>query len=227
MKRQKSGTAIGTKFAPPYACIFMDEVEMEFLKSQELQPFLWLRYIDDIFFIWTHGTQELDSFLNELKKFHPNLNFTYETSEERVNFLDLNVSIRNDAISTDLYIEPTDGHQYLRYKSSHPEHIRNSIPYSQALRLSRICSSEKDFKGHVDRMKVWFLARDYPENVVNEQINKVVFGKNQRSRKNSENGVPFVVTYRPKVKKLGKLIKDLLPFLYSLLQWCHIEALEK
>ena len=23
----------------------------------------------------------------------------------------------------------------------------------------------------------WFLARDYPQNVVNEQINKVVFGK--------------------------------------------------
>ena len=50
-KRQKSGTAIGTKFAPPYACIFMGEVETEFLKSQELQPFLWFRYIDDIFFI--------------------------------------------------------------------------------------------------------------------------------------------------------------------------------
>ena len=215
VKRQMSGTAIGTKSAPPYACIFMDEVETEFLKSQELQPFLWLCYIDDIFFIWTHGTQELDSFLNELNKFHPNLTFTYETLEERVNFLDLNVSIRNGAISTDLYIKPTDGHQYLHYKSSHPEHIKNSIPYSQALKLSGICSSEKDFKGHVDRMKVWFLARDYPENVVNEQINKVVFGKNQPSRKNSENAVPFVVTYHPKVKKLGKLIKDLLAFLYS------------
>ena len=68
-------------------------------------------------------------------------------------------------------------------------------------------------------MKVWFLARDYPINVVNEQINKVVFGKNQPSRKNSENGIPFVVTYHPKVKKLGKLI--------NLLQWSRIEALEE
>ena len=150
VKRQKSGTAIGTKFAHPYACVFMDEVETEFLKSQVLQPFLSLRYIDDIFFTWTHGTQELDSFLNEFNKFHPNLSFTYETSKEKVNFLDLNVSMRNGTISTDLYIKPTDGHQYLHYKSSHPEHIKNSIPYSQALRSSRICSSEKDFKGHVD-----------------------------------------------------------------------------
>ena len=27
-------TAIGTKFPPPYACIFMDYIETEFLKSQ-------------------------------------------------------------------------------------------------------------------------------------------------------------------------------------------------
>ena len=103
-----------------------------------LQPFLWLRYINDIFFIWTHGTQKLDSFLNEPNKFHPNLSFTYETSKERVNFLDLNVSLRNGAISTDLYVKPTDGHQYLHCKSSHPEHIKNSILYNQALRLNRI-----------------------------------------------------------------------------------------
>ena len=29
VKRQKSGTATVTKFAPAYACIFMDEVETE------------------------------------------------------------------------------------------------------------------------------------------------------------------------------------------------------
>ena len=40
VKRQKSGAAIGTKLALPYACIFMDEVETEFLKSQQLQLFL-------------------------------------------------------------------------------------------------------------------------------------------------------------------------------------------
>ena len=53
--KQILGTAIGTKFAPPYACIFMDEMETSFLKTQQLQPFIWLRYIDDIFFIWALG----------------------------------------------------------------------------------------------------------------------------------------------------------------------------
>ena len=36
VKRQKCGTTIGTKFAPPYACIFMNAVETEFLTSQYL-----------------------------------------------------------------------------------------------------------------------------------------------------------------------------------------------
>ena len=38
VKQQISGTAIGTKFAPPYACIFMDEVETSFLETQEMKP---------------------------------------------------------------------------------------------------------------------------------------------------------------------------------------------
>ena len=32
--KQISGTAIGTRFEPPYACIFMDKVETDFLQTQ-------------------------------------------------------------------------------------------------------------------------------------------------------------------------------------------------
>ena len=64
IKQQVSGTAIGTKFAPPYACIFMDRVETEFLEKEHLKQQIWLRYIDDIFFVCTYGEDELVSFLN-------------------------------------------------------------------------------------------------------------------------------------------------------------------
>ena len=55
IKQQISGTAIGTQCAPTYACIFMDKVETKFLETQTDKPFWWVRYVDDIFFIWTHG----------------------------------------------------------------------------------------------------------------------------------------------------------------------------
>ena len=49
-KAYQQKSAIGTKFAPRYACIYMDEVEQKFLETQSKKPLIWLRYIDDIFF---------------------------------------------------------------------------------------------------------------------------------------------------------------------------------
>ena len=101
-KHQISGTAIGTKFAPPYACIFMDYIEREFLKNEEIQPWIWFRYIDDIFFIWTASEKELDEFLNRLNSFHPNLRFTHERSRESLNLMDVIVKIQQGEFVTDL-----------------------------------------------------------------------------------------------------------------------------
>ena len=68
------------------------------------RPFLLIHYIDDIFFIWPYGEEKLTQFLSEHTNFHSNLKFTYETSSYIVNFLDLNVSLRNDAINTGLLL---------------------------------------------------------------------------------------------------------------------------
>ena len=51
VKQQISGIAIGTKFAPTYACVFMDQVETDFLRAQEKVPLTWFPYITDIFFM--------------------------------------------------------------------------------------------------------------------------------------------------------------------------------
>ena len=46
--KQKQGTAIGTKMAPPYALLFMADLEEQFLERSPLKPYVWCRYIDDI-----------------------------------------------------------------------------------------------------------------------------------------------------------------------------------
>ena len=38
--QQISGTAIGTKFAPSYACIFLDYMENEFLENEPIKPWV-------------------------------------------------------------------------------------------------------------------------------------------------------------------------------------------
>ena len=108
IKQQLSGTAIGTKFAPPYACIFMDKLETNFLKTQTLQPLVWFRYIDDVFFLWTHGEENLKQFLYNLNNYDPNLKFTHEYSKKEIPFLDLKVGIKNGNITTDFFFYKCD-----------------------------------------------------------------------------------------------------------------------
>ena len=55
-------TTVGTKFAPPSARICMDEVEIDFLKTEELQSLVWFQYIDDKFFLY--GIIERINFTN-------------------------------------------------------------------------------------------------------------------------------------------------------------------
>ena len=56
----------------------MDEMDTNFLKIKQLQPFIWHRYIDDTFFIWIQGAEQVNLFVKDLKKFHPNLKFTHK-----------------------------------------------------------------------------------------------------------------------------------------------------
>ena len=198
--QQISGTAIGTKFAPPYARICMDRVE------QELQPLLWLRFIDDIFFIWTHGKEELKKFIENFNNFTPNLRFTYEYSEKSISFLDLIITVSEQKLKTTLHIKSTDRHQYLHYASPHPEHTKRSVVFSQTLRISRLCSEENDFKNYRSQRKSWFLKREYPEKLTENEMRKVKFCKEEIKKAKVVKGIPFVVTYHPQLKNLGRII---------------------
>ena len=100
--------------------------------------------------------KNLTPFLKKFNRFNPHLKFTHKSSKESIQFLDLSVMLSNGKLPTDLYIKSTDRHQFLHYTSSHPDHTKRSIIYSQALRISRIWSNKSDFLKHLENMKSWF-----------------------------------------------------------------------
>ena len=71
--KQLRGTAIGTKFAPLYAIIFMADLEERILEDIELQPHIWWWYINDIFFIWEYGEDSLKQFIETLNACQPTI----------------------------------------------------------------------------------------------------------------------------------------------------------
>ena len=88
------------------------------------------------------------SFVTEFNNYHPSIKFTYESNKENITFRDFGISLSGNKLTTDLHSKSTDKHQYLHYTSAHPAHTKCSIIYSQALRMSSICSYKTDFEKH-------------------------------------------------------------------------------
>ena len=76
------------------------------------------------------------------------------------------VSVEGNGLCTSVQYKPTDSHGYLLYSSSHPSHVKNSIPYSHFLRLRRLCSEDSDFSLKSEEMCEFFDKRGYPASVV-------------------------------------------------------------
>ena len=157
-----------------YANLFLGYFEANALENSPFQPHTWLRYMDDIFMIWTEGLDKLKIFIDYLNNIHPSIKFTSSHSSTNIPFLDVSVSLTNDgSISTDLYTKPTDKHQHLLYSSCHPLQTKKGIPFSLALRLRRICSTDASFNTRAAQLTTYLLKRGYNRNFVTKQIRRV------------------------------------------------------
>ena len=72
-----------------------------------------------------------------------------------------------------MYVKSTDCHQYLHYLSAHSNHSKQSVVFSQTLRISRLCCYEENIIKHKSNMKSWFFEREYSEKLISAEIGKV------------------------------------------------------
>ena len=128
---QTSGTAMGTKMAPCFANIFMASIGQTFIDNSPLTPLFYVRFIDDILMIWTHGSEELEQFTTRTNSTHPSIKFTTEISSTSLPVFDVLVSVTETGIKTSLYRKPTDRPTYLMYCTIHLHHIKSSTVFSQ------------------------------------------------------------------------------------------------
>ena len=206
---------MGTKMAPQYANIFMANLEENFLQNTHNKPLIYLRYIDDIFLLWTHGEEKLLQFYKNVNVKDPNIHITMNHSTEEVNFLDTTIRLKNNTLQTLLYIKPTHSQTYLH--SSYPPHIFTSIIFNQALHYKHICSDGKELNLQLTTLKNAFTALEYKPKTVKNQIIKAmsipqeVFLKYQT--KSESDCTPLILTYHPYFRPINKIVKNLQPLL--------------
>ena len=146
----------------------------------------------------------------------PSNQFTCDYFFTSIPFLDVNVSLHNGKIVTDLYTKPTDKHQYLVHSSCHPIHTKRAIPLtlSLALRLRRICSTNETLTLRTNELIDYLHKRGYNRYFLQREIQRVnnitrteALTPHDTSTLDKPERVPFVITYNPALRSISSIIR--------------------
>uniref|UniRef100_A0A803JSK4 Reverse transcriptase domain-containing protein n=1 Tax=Xenopus tropicalis TaxID=8364 RepID=A0A803JSK4_XENTR len=208
---QLCGTAMGTRFAPSYANLFMGYWEREHLKGWEANLSLWRRYIDDIIIVWRGTETDLKEFLNGLNSNDMNLEFDLSYSREKINFLDLELYVKQSKIQSRTYFKSVDVNNYVLASSNHDSAWLKNIPYGQFRRVRKNCSEIGEFEKQAEVITERFQKRGYKPKEIKEAREKtkrlerqqlLVYKDHDQIEGNER--FDFITQYNPQSKEIKK-----------------------
>ena len=153
--KQIKGIAMGSISSPTIANLYLSILEDKFLIIH--RPFLYKRYLDDIFIV-----VKKDFNIDILNLYFENLKLILSSSNI-VNFLDLNIEIDYiyGRFKISLYIKPTQSFSFLSTDSNHPKFIFKNIPLSILIRVRKNCSDLNDYFYYSNKFYINFKKRGY------------------------------------------------------------------
>ena len=211
--KQTGGVTMGSRLGPNYACLFVGHEEERILSSYTgIKPDLYKQYMDDVAGAASCSEEDLRQFLEFASSFHPNLEYTWSVSTDKLPLLDIYMKPQANRIATSIYYKATDSHSYLNFSSSHPYSCKSSIPYSQFLRPRQICSNDADFDIEAAKMETFFAARGYPNDIIRRgrerasTKSRAEILKSDAANNIAKDRVPFVTTFHPSNLVVEKII---------------------
>lgn len=171
--QQTNGAAMGSPMIPPYANIFMYQLEKNavYTYKDSGKLLLYKRFIDDVFIITKDS--DVAELQNELNSLHPAIKLTWSPLAKYCNFLDVNVSIKNGKLHTSVYQKQLNTYAYLPFHSYHTIAQKRGFVKGEAVRYARICTSEADFKLMVKLFTIRLQRRGYPLAFIQKSLGQV------------------------------------------------------
>ena len=116
-------------------------------------------------------------------------------------------------IQTTIYRKQTDRQNYLHARSEHPKLLKDSMPYSQALRIKRICSSQQEFLNHTAKIINQFQKRGHDRSLIEQQINKANLQERKQllneKKKEIAKNIPLSFKYNITLPKIKEIVMSL------------------
>ena len=228
--QQNIGFAMGSRPAPPVANMFMAEMIDEAIlkiaqKYGEQVLRLMKRFLDDLFLIFTGTTTQLHQMLDEINQVHPNIKLTmsHTTPDSQTNecgcenmkavpFLDTSCSIKEGKVILDLYRKPSDRNKYLLPDSCHPQTVKDNIPLSLAMRITRICTESETRDKRHEELKEMLLERHYPIRMIESALQSAKNVPRSEAilctvRDTTSRRPVFVATWDPRLPSLSPILQ--------------------
>ncbi|XP_071994082.1 uncharacterized protein [Engystomops pustulosus] len=227
---QTQGTAMGAACAPSYANLFLGAWERKIFLTDPIQGIErvhnWMRYIDDVLFIWQGTLEELHVFMKDLNRNTENIKLTYKAGSE-MEFLDIKMKTDKEGkIKTEVFRKQTATNSLLHAESAHIPSTIKGIPVGQFLRLKRICSDELSFEQQAADLKIRFRERGYSRKNIERAYRRAKFTPrkellcpNEEDKKlktaREGNATRLITTYNKNWKKLTSTISKYWPILHT------------
>lgn len=111
---QKRGVAMGAKFAPSLANLFMAKLEEDVVYFERNPSLvLWARYIDNVLLLWDDSSEALGEFFFSLNNNYLGLSFSFDCSPTKVNFLDLEIELKSRQFKFQTHFKTTDRNSFI------------------------------------------------------------------------------------------------------------------
>jgi hypothetical protein len=148
---------------------------------------------------WIHSDKELDEFFEHANSINPSIKFTHEVSKTKMSFLDTIITVKEGNMTTDLY-------PVVVVLSSF-----KSIPFSQAIRVNRICSTVETTKQRLGDLRHHLKRRGYTDKAIESgfskgsEINRNDFMEYKENKINKR--VTLVLTYHPSLENMSGIVR--------------------
>ena len=196
--KQVDGVAMGSPLDVLFANVYMCFVENQVLQNMESKPYIYKRYIDDIFL-----QIESEAHLEELRdKFEQCsvLKFTYEVGiQGKLPFLDVSLDISNGRHETTVYRKKTDGGRCLNALSECPTRYKRGVIRTYVRRAFKYCSTWELLDNELNHVRQMLTNNNYPMSDIDQEIRTAFneyLNKTNTTATKDEDMRPIVLFYR-------------------------------